>query len=137
MVTLVTSQLYSSNKDKRAVLFGKKTGITITDSYTDGIFINNIHLSLTTIGIYNEHATNSLNYRMYAHLDDNAEIAPVFDGTWIEIPKDNCEVTVGPQASKGETLTENWAWLLFRFKNTVAGSNATAQITLRSRQSRY
>lgn len=136
-----TTLLYTTNLDRRAIITAKETGITMTDSFADGVAIDNRHLSLTTIAIYNEHASFSLDYSIFGHLDDNVisgvPTQPAFDGTWVEIPKDNCVVTVLAQKSKGETFTENWAWLLIRFKNTTSGNSPTAQVTIRSRQSRY
>ena len=118
MVLLSTIQIYSTNRDLRAVIYGKRTAIAITDAFTNGLTVNNIHLSMTTLAIYNEHASNSLDYSIFGHLDDNGAVEPAFDGTWVELPKDSCVTTVAPQKSKGETFTENWAWLLVRFKNT-------------------
>lgn len=136
MPEITQTQLYSRNKDLRAVMYGKETGLALTDSYADTLHVDNRHLSMTTIAIYNE-GSNSLTYRIYGHLDDNSGAPPAFDGTWVELPKDSCETAVAAGASKGETFTENWAWLLVRIKRTTSGQDTTAQITLRSRQSRY
>jgi type 1 fimbria pilin len=130
------TQLYSTNKDLRAVIYGKDTGIAILDAWGNGATIDNRHLSMTTITIYNEGA-NSLDYKVWGHLDDNNGSAPAFDGTWTELPKVDCTTAVAGGVSKAATLTENWAWILIRFKRTASGQATTATVTMRSRQSRY
>ena len=131
------THLHGTNvRDLRPVKFGTQPGVTMTDAYTDGVVIDSAQLGMTTVVIYNSGA-NSLDFKIYGHLDENNGTQPTFDGTWVEIPKDDSEVTLATDKATGDRIIEDWAWLLIRFKRTTAGQDTTADVTVRSRQSRF
>lgn len=109
-----------------------------TNGYANSLFIENHHLSLTTFSIYNS-GGNGLVYTVWGHLDDSGPpyTEPTFDGTWVQIPSTTYEITVPAGESRAETLTDNFAWILIRFKRETTGQDTTAIVRMRSRQSRY
>jgi len=131
--------LYTTNQiSLRPAFFGTEDNIAVnSDTFVDGLIIANSQLSLTTITVFNKDTTNSLDYKMFSHLDDNGGTPPAFSGEWAELPEANSAiVTVPKEETRAERIIEDWAYLLFRFKRTTAGNNATAKIRVRSRQSR-
>jgi len=132
----VLTLLHSTNtKDERPARFGIEDNIAIGDAFADAVCIDYKHLSMTTFVVFNKGA-NSLEYKIYGHLDENNDVPPAFPGEWVELPKDGYKVTVAGTKARTDTLTANFAWVLFRMKRTIAGQITTAKVTIRSRQSR-
>ena len=107
--------------------------ITLTDSFVvKGTFDVRNYTSLLFY-IQNSGGTNDLDYDLYGHGDENDGTSPTFStNTWFQLKG---TTTVQENANAVETLTDRYAYIVFRMKRTTSGQNTTAKVWVRAHKS--
>lgn len=132
MTIVIKVPTSTNNADSHTVPYNEIEDETITvnsSTLADILSWDNREYARSIIQIENSDA-NSLDYAIYANVDSNGGVIPDFTtATWKEI---KVPTALAATKTEVETLTDRYAWILIRMKETVATNSSVAKVHIRA-----
>lgn len=109
-----------------------KTDIVVNnDTFTDTCVIDNSNYKKIFMLLFNSHASKGLIYQIFGNANFNNGVPPDTDATWKELTTTG-GITVAAQAFDAQSLSDDYCWLLFKFKRATAGGGNDSSAKLYS-----